>query len=381
MIVEEYSMTERERLSIVLAGGTPDRVPWFADLGHWYRAEAGGIWNLFQINNCTEEMASLHKEVKAGWYIEVGSLHEEEWDGVTRERELVGEKAVERYVTPIGSIVMTRRWSPESFSWNVDKLMVETAEDLKILTWAIRHRRYLPKYGNWQRIEEIGGDIGLGFPSLGYTGLGSLISYYMGVENTVFALYDEPELVSDYIRAYNEKHLELVDIYCRSPAPHVLFTDNLSSDVQSPDLFTAHSFAHYREIASRLHRSGKTVSAHIDGRLNGLLPLLAKAGIDIADACTPKPTGDLNPMEMRRQAGSEMVLMGGISPNLWLPGTSERQFIEHVKEWLALRESSPRLVQSAGDQVPPGTDLQRIKLVYNLVEEYGRYNPREVDKR
>ena len=32
-------MTERERLIKVLKDETPDRVPWFADLGHWYRAE------------------------------------------------------------------------------------------------------------------------------------------------------------------------------------------------------------------------------------------------------------------------------------------------------------------------------------------------------
>ncbi len=68
-----------------------------------------------------------------------------------------------------------------------------------------------------------------------------------------------------------------------------------------------------------------------------------------------------------------MVLMGGISPSKWLPSTSEKDFIEHVREWLDLRKVSCRLVQSAGDQVPPGTELKRIKLVYDLVEEYGRY--------
>jgi uroporphyrinogen-III decarboxylase len=68
-----------------------------------------------------------------------------------------------------------------------------------------------------------------------------------------------------------------------------------------------------------------------------------------------------------------MVLMGGISPCKWLPATSEKDFIAHVKEWLDLRKVSSRLVQSAGDQVPPGTELKRIKLMYDLVEEYGRY--------
>lgn len=42
-------MTERERLLKVLKGETPDRVLWFADLGHWYRAESGLQCNLFNI--------------------------------------------------------------------------------------------------------------------------------------------------------------------------------------------------------------------------------------------------------------------------------------------------------------------------------------------
>lgn len=85
-------MTERTRLLEVLKGQTPDRVPWFADLGHWYRAEAGTVWDLFSISNCTKEIADLHKEVKARWHIEVGSLFEEYYDdGVSRIRELDGD--------------------------------------------------------------------------------------------------------------------------------------------------------------------------------------------------------------------------------------------------------------------------------------------------
>lgn len=367
-------MTERERLLKVLNGETPDRVPWFADLGHWFKAESGQQWDLFKISNCTKEIADLHREVKAGWYIEVGSLHEEYYeDGVVREKELIGDRAVERYLTPIGEINMERRWNPVSFSWDISKLMVENMNDLKILLYAIERKKFAPKYENWENMEQIGGDVGLGFPGIGYTGLGSLMSYYMGVQNTIYALYENPEIMEKYIKTFNKKHLELVDLTCKSPAPHFIFGDNLSGDVQPPDIFREYSFNHYKAIAEHYHRVGKTVSTHIDGMINGVIGICAEAGIDVADACTPKPTGDLTPLEIRVQAGNNMILMGGISPTMWLPGTSEKDFIAHVREWLDLRKISSRLVQSAGDQVPPGTELKRIKLVYDLVEEYGRY--------
>jgi hypothetical protein len=367
-------MTERERLIKVLKGEKPDRVPWFADLSHWYWAENGRQWNLFVNHGTKQEIIDLHKEVKAGWYIGADSLHEEYYDdGVVREREMINDTAVESFKTSIGTISMLRVWNPVSFSWDIKKLMVENIYDLKVLLYATERRKFRPKYENWRNVEEIGNEVGLGFPNLAYTGLGSLISYYMGIENTIFAIYDEPELVRKYIDTFNEKHIELVDIYCKSPALHLLFTDNLTSNTQTPLLFRKYSFSHYKNIANRLHKAGKTVSAHLDGMLNNIIGIVAEAGIDVADACTPKPTGDLIPSEIRKQAGNNMILMGGVSPSMWLPQTNEKEFITHVKEWLDIRKVSSRLIQSAGDQVPPGTKLQRIKLVYDIVEEYGRY--------
>lgn len=231
-------------------------------------------------------------------------MHEEYYeDGVTRETEIKGDYAIERFITPLGDIQMIRRWNPMSFSWDISKRMIESINDLKILNYAVERRRFRPKYENWQHIEEMGDDIGLGFQSLGYTGLGLLISCYMGVEDTIFAIYDEPDLVGQYIDSYNKKHLELVDIYCQSPAPHMIFGDNLSSDVQSPKIFKKYSLQHYKNIVERFHMAGKIVSSHLDGRLSGIIGIVADAGIDVADACTPAPTGDLIPMEIRKQAG------------------------------------------------------------------------------
>lgn len=74
----------------------------------------------------------MHKEVKAGWYIEVGSLHRETYiDGVKREKGIRNGLAIEEYITPVGNLQMIRKWNPISFSWDVKKRMVESLEDLK----------------------------------------------------------------------------------------------------------------------------------------------------------------------------------------------------------------------------------------------------------
>ena len=367
-------MTERQRLSKVLDRQKPDKVPWFADLGHWYRAESGEKWDIFSIDNTGKGMIDLHAEVKAGWYIEVGSLHEEYFeDDVIREKGVSGDIAIERYKTRLGEVSMERKWNPKSFSWDITKRMIQNIDDLKILTHVIGRKRFRPKLGNWDKIEALDRNWGFGFPSIGYTGFGSLISLYMGVSDTIYAVFDEPDIISEYINTHNQKQLELLDIYCDSKAPHLFFSDNLSGDVQSPDMFMKYSFEQYKNIADKIHKANKTVSAHIDGKIHGLIGIMAKAGIDVADACTPAPTGDLTPAGIRHEAGDDMILFGGVSPDKWLPTTSEKDFIEHVRQWLDLKNVNSNFVQTAGDQVPPGTKLQRIKLMAEIVQEYGQY--------
>jgi hypothetical protein len=48
-------------------------------------------------------------------------------------------------------------------------------------------------------------------------------------------------------------------------------------------------------------------------------------------------------------------------------------FKKAVLDWLELKKVSPRLIANAGDQVPPGADEDRIKIMRDLVEKHGKY--------
>jgi hypothetical protein len=48
-------------------------------------------------------------------------------------------------------------------------------------------------------------------------------------------------------------------------------------------------------------------------------------------------------------------------------------FERAVRNWLDLKKSGPRLIANAGDQVPPHAAEERIEMMRELVEQYGRY--------
>ena len=101
--------------------------------------------------------------------------------------------------------------------------------------------------------------------------------------------------------------------------------------------------------------------------------MFAEIGAECADAVTPKPMGDLTADECRAEAGRELILSGGVSPELWLPNASIERFKDALRAWLRLKEVSPRLIANAGDQVPPGAEESRIEIMRDIVETEGRY--------
>ena len=171
----------------------------------------------------------------------------------------------------------------------------------------------------------------------------------------------------------NANVLEAVDVAVTSPAEIIFLADNFTSDVQSPAFFNEWSRAYYVEAYKRIHAAGKYTSSHCDGKLRGLLKSIHDAGGDCIDAVTPAPMGDLTPEECREEAGPDLILSGGVSPDLWRADGLVEEFKEAVIRWVELKKYSPRLIAAAGDQVPPGAPEDRIEIMRDLVEKHGRY--------
>jgi len=122
-----------------------------------------------------------------------------------------------------------------------------------------------------------------------------------------------------------------------------------------------------------LHAAEKWCLTHIDGTLRGLLPLLARTGLDGVEGLTPFPTGDVRPDELRALTNEDIVLWGGIPGAMFRPGYKEEAFRDYVIQYLTTLRGNPRFVLGVGDQVPPRSDITRVRLIAELVEEFGRY--------
>jgi uroporphyrinogen-III decarboxylase len=112
---------------------------------------------------------------------------------------------------------------------------------------------------------------------------------------------------------------------------------------------------------------------HNDGTLRGTLEKLAGAGVDCVDSVVPMPVGDVAVADLRGLAGDDILLLGGLPGAMFAPPFTAQDIETHVREIIRHHKDSGRFMFGVADQVPPNGDLALVRLVADLVEEYGRY--------
>ena len=371
-------MTLRERILAVYRGHTPDVVPYMLDLSHWFYHKHAIPWDLSTVHNEPETgLLAYHREAGAGFYLpQLPSFYDVHYPGDVTASALKspdGSAITWTIETPLGTIARTRRWEPQNYAWGIVNWPLESERDLDILRYALSRRTYTPHWERYHEWARVVGDDGVIYVPTGYSAMGHLLNYWMGVQGAIYATFDMHDAVRVFVDAVNANLLDCVDLLAESPAEIIIMGDNFSSDIQPPAFFEEWSRPYYAEAIARLHRAGKCVAVHIDGRLRGALGMFRDIGADCADAVTPSQPGDLAPRDCRDEAGPAMILSGGVPPQLWLPEIDAAVFDTAVLAWLDLRHTSPRLIANAGDQVPPGADESRIHRMRELIEEYGRY--------
>ena len=371
-------MTPKERIMAVYEGKMPDRVPFMLDLSHWFYHKNQIPWDLSKSYDKPEyELIDYHRKAGVGFYMpNLGSSFDISYpDDVktTTQKSEDGKAITWTIETPIGSISRTRVWHDVNYAWGIEKWGIKIEQQLKVLAYALENRtfKFLPeKYRAW--VDYIG-DLGLCYGIFGYSAMGQLLNYWMGIEGVIYATIDWPDTVKEAVDKINRSNLKLIDVLAGSPVEVVCMGDNFSSDIQPPHFYFQWSKSFYDEAIKRLHKSGKFVAVHIDGKLSGAIEMICGSGADCGDAITPKPMGDLTAQQCRDAAGKDFILSGGVSPDLWLPETDESVFKKAVLDWLELKKQSPRLIANAGDQVPPGAVEDRIEIMRDLVDEHGKY--------
>jgi len=110
---------------------------------------------------------------------------------------------------------------------------------------------------------------------------------------------------------------------------------------------------------------------HLDGRVRGLLPLLASCGFDGVESITPAPVGDVSIPDLRQVAANpQTILWGGIPGAMFGPSWTRTQICEHTTQLLESLAEGGRLVVGSADQIPPNGNLEFCAVISETIEKW-----------
>ena len=300
-------MTLRERIMAVYRGHTPDVVPYMLDLSHWFYHKHAIPWDLSTVHNEPETgLLAYHREAGAGFYLpQLPSFYDVHYPGDVTASALKspdGSAITWTIETPLGTIARTRRWEPQNYAWGIVNWPLESERDLDILRYALSRRTYTPHWERYHEWARAVGDDGVIYVPTGYSAMGHLLNYWMGVQGAIYATFDMHDAVRVFVDAVNANLLDCVDLLAESPA-EIIIMETTSRAISSRLPFRGMVRPYMPRPSRGCTGVANALRCTSTAKLRGALGMFRDIGADCADAVTPSQPGDLAPRDCRDEAG------------------------------------------------------------------------------
>lgn len=197
---------------------------------------------------------------------------------------------------------------------------IKTLDDYEAVRFMIEDAVYVPNYKSLLDLEQRLGSDGLVMARIERSPIQKMFIQLMGTQRFCIDLYRHQKEIDGLYQTILEKDREAWRIAADSPAKVIWLSDNIDGVVISPRIFEKYHLPCYNELARLMHRKGKIVSVHMDGRLKSLAPLIARMEIDAIDAFTPPPMGDLSVAEAKSVWGDKFTIFMNFPLSVYLQG-------------------------------------------------------------
>ena len=360
-------MTHRERLLAVFEGREADRVPFFPDLFYWYRVRKheGRIPGRFDGMRLYE----IYRELQCGICRHVyGDYVDVTYRNTEFVRESEGNIRVTTIRNPAGTVREVRQSTDDSSeSFFPMEHFVKKLDDLKVMEYMIRDQVLSPCPAALERIGSEIGEQGIYTLVQRSSPMRRMLTEWMGLERGIFALYDHPKQIESALETIDAGEDEWTRIACETPGRIVILGDNVDKSILAPPIFAKYQTPYYRKRGRQFRKAQKISMLHMDGQLQGILPLMLKTELDVMDGLTPEPAGDFTPEEVLEALGDRMKCWCGVPASLFCDSTPVEKIVEMSRHIIDVLGG--RLILNVADQLPPNADIDKVEAVSKLVQE------------
>jgi hypothetical protein len=195
-----------------------------------------------------------------------------------------------------------------------------------------------------------------------------------GAVQVILDLYDHPDFFMSMQKRYIGYLTGIAEELCRQTSVDGLFLNCGSSTltVIGPEFFVKWDLPLVKAVAQVAEAYDKIFHYHLHGKGRALLDDLVYAGINMLCPLEYPPKGDFLLKEVKLSFGERLALKGGIDPFLLRDGTHD-EIVGRAVRSMEEAGSKGGFTLATGDGVLRETDFDRIRLLVETAEKYGRY--------
>ena len=403
-------MTHRERLLKVARGEMVDTIPWIPRIDLWHNAAslAGTLpekyrqysveeihraegWPLHKVipeylkpdkpEDIVHRAIGLYRLKEFPYDFEFSSEIEIEVNYESSDDESMTHVV---YHTSAGTISVRHGVTAEmkkagaSISW-VKEHAIKSKADYHTLAHLFGNLKLKPAYERFRQWKASVGEDGIAVAQ----GLGLACSSPMhfiqktllGATDFYLHYHDYPMEMAELVEALEPVYDQLIDILADSGADAMLWSANVDDMITYPAYFKKDILPWCRKASQKLHAAGILAMVHPDGENRGLMDLVPRCGMDIADAVTPSPMTKIDIAEYydRWCRSGRLTIQGGIPEMFLLEESTTRddlkKYIDHLLKSIA---PGTRFIASIGDTTPPNADFDRLLYIGERIEKEGK---------
>lgn len=355
-------MKSRQRLLGAIRGTPIDRTPWSPFLAYYWESLPQEIQKQGQFAYLREMGAD---PLLRGFHQLSACTYR---NCEIREKQ-VGNEIFQSIETPVGKLEFRSVFSPSGSTTFLVDHPVKTSEDFKVLQYIHEHMEITPDQRQFEEDFRLYGDDALLLPLVGVrskTAFQSLVEYWVGTENLVYMIYEEPEAMEECLAVMQARDEETVRNALNSSADGFLFWEDSSTTNVSPAIFRKYTMPEVNRWGELIHKDGRLLVHHACGHIRDLLPLMAQTNIDAVESITPPPTGNVTMQRTAELLPEHIAMIGGLEPVRMLRESVET-ICEDAKELLRDLKGR-RFVLANADSCPPGVAYEKFLAVSQLVK-------------
>ena len=374
-------MTSRERIMAAIRHEEPDRVPISPRVGAWMQAEFGD-GSLTKQMEVLPQMDFMHIIGEPVANYVYGT--QEQYDLPDVEVDLSRRDAGDCYIlertfhTPAGSISDVTRVPPAGREYGVSpnpvrhEHLVKSIDDLPALEYILPP---IPEtYTAHKQYEEMLGDRGVVMVCI-RSALDHNAGDARGMENLMMDYYTDRALFDAVLELFHQRSLAKAKA-CLEGGVEFIFGSwyyNSLSSGWSPAIFEEVFVPQIREHVDLAHSYGALYDYYDDGVLANSMELIASAGVDVLETCTPQPVGDFDLAEAKRTIGHDVTLKGYVDLLYVLKHGTPELVEQTVREAMEIAKPGGGFIIGSSDSFREGTPPENLDSYWRACVEYGRY--------